>query len=177
MKVLFLDFDGVLNGDAYLTAVQSQMDERAAAGGEFWHLMLDPDAVERVNRIIDATGAAVVVSSSWRKGRSRHDLLGLLVSAGFRHSILDKTPALGVRRGLEIQDWMTAHAVHAQDIVILDDDADMEHLLPRLVQTSFDTGLTDEHADRAIRMLAGLTATPALSHDPAISSAESQKET
>ena len=47
-----------------------------------------------------------------------------------------------------------AHATNQPDVfVILDDDSDMAHLMPRLVRTSFDAGLTWEHANAAIAML------------------------
>jgi hypothetical protein len=37
--------------------------------------------------------------------------------------------------------------------VILDDDADMAHLLPRLVSLQFETGLTMQCAEETIKML------------------------
>jgi len=38
-------------------------------------------------------------------------------------------------------------------MVILDDEPDMLHLLPWLVQSSFETGLTDAHLAAAQRIL------------------------
>jgi hypothetical protein len=43
--------------------------------------------------------------------------------------------------------------VPVESFVILDDDADMEHLLPRLVQTSMDDGLQDRHVEKAVEIL------------------------
>jgi hypothetical protein len=45
--------------------------------------------------------------------------------------------------------------IEASDIVILDDNDDMAHLLDRLVKTSDRTGLTDDDVDRAVSMLKG----------------------
>jgi hypothetical protein len=58
-------------------------------------------------------------------------------------------------RGEEIQQWMGANGVKPEDIAILDDDSDMGDLTPRLVQTTFQYGLLDEHVEWAIRLLKG----------------------
>lgn len=55
--VLFLDIDGVLN------SVETMRSGRWNAGTE----TLDPENVERLDRLIQLTGAVVVVSSTWRK--------------------------------------------------------------------------------------------------------------
>ncbi len=62
-EIIFLDIDGVLNGDAFLRDVQ----ERAASidSPDAWKLAnVDPRRVEFLNRIVDVTGAEVVLSSS-----------------------------------------------------------------------------------------------------------------
>ena len=57
------------------------------------------------------------------------------------------------RRGREIAEWLSRHQEHC-NFVILDNDSDMlpEHE-PRFVQTSFDTGLLDQHCARALAIL------------------------
>jgi hypothetical protein len=52
VKVLFLDVDGVLN--------QHDFCQKAMCGP------IHRDKVERLNRVLDATGAKVVLSSAWR---------------------------------------------------------------------------------------------------------------
>ena len=68
--------------------------------------------------------------------------------------VLDCTPFIPHKRGRgqEIQRWLDA-APPLAGLVILDDEADMLHLAPWLVQTSFETGLLDAHADAALAML------------------------
>lgn len=64
MKVIFLDLDGVL-------AVNYQQEDDYGSG-------FHPAFVANLKSIIDATGAKIVVSSSWRKGgHSFPDLNGL----------------------------------------------------------------------------------------------------
>jgi hypothetical protein len=59
----------------------------------------------------------------------------------------------GKTRGAEIQQWMDENWT-PERFVILDDNADMDHLLPHLVRTSSIVGLTDANATKAVEMLA-----------------------
>lgn len=59
---------------------------------------------------------------------------------------------VGHPRGDEIEAWLLSRE-DAQQFVILDDGNDMGVLLPHLAQTSWRTGLLDEHVDRAIALL------------------------
>ena len=56
MKLIFLDIDGVLNYEGY---------ERFTRSGTRF---IDPVLIKRLKKIIDCTGAKVVLSSTWRKG-------------------------------------------------------------------------------------------------------------
>jgi hypothetical protein len=105
-------------------------------------------------------GAGVVVSSTWRLTFDRAALEDMLRAKGLATTaILDMTPLIPHKRGRgsEIQLWLDS-AQHArgwsiEGMVILDDEADMLHLTPWLVQSSFETGLTDEHLALAKSML------------------------
>lgn len=152
-RIIFLDIDGVLNHREYLLNWNSE--ETGMAG------QIDPLAVARVNTIAKEIGAVVVVSSTWRGHPDTH---GHLLARGLDCKIIGDTPELrsnqgwSVPRGLEIQAWMTANGCTAEEVVILDDDGDMAHLVPRLVQTSFSGGgLLDHHVDKAIQLF-GLAA-------------------
>ena len=60
-KYLFLDIDGVLNHDKWFDSEHYKKHQ------ENWKKsMFDPECVARVNRILEVTGARLVVSSSWR---------------------------------------------------------------------------------------------------------------
>ena len=56
MKLIFLDIDGVLNYEGY---------ERFTRSGTRF---VDPVLIKRLKKIIDRTGAKVVLSSTWRRG-------------------------------------------------------------------------------------------------------------
>lgn len=172
MKVLFLDFDGVLNSQPFLKEAakarreaRNQIEEQELflhMPEERWESMIDPAAVERLNAVIDRTGCKVVVSSSWRLLNTPVQLTSYLRNRGYRYKVLDRTPnsrKYGEVRGHEIQkwidDWNASHHVreHVTAFAILDDDSDMAHLMDRLVHTSFTAGLQDEHVEQLVSLL------------------------
>ena len=61
-SIIFLDFDGVLNTEQY----QARLAVDGAPNKDAWGPLFDPRAVENLRKIIEATGAAIVISSSWR---------------------------------------------------------------------------------------------------------------
>ena len=150
-RIVFLDIDGVLVNRRSFTIYKKT--------GE--HSMADPDCVAALNRITDTTGARIVLSSTWRKGRSIPRIRSLLKSWGVKARVVGKTPILdgqigriwiSVDRGTEIAHWLKDKA--PCQFVILDDDGDMNSISYRLVQTKFDEDLTMEHAEKAIAMFA-----------------------
>ena len=147
MKVIFLDFDGVLNSHKWIGANQHLFKSNQL----FMHSDVDSEAVARVQRIVDATGAKVVVSSTWRRFNSIGELRRVLKKHGFTGEVISTTPTHGGPRGTEIQSWLNDNPV--EGFVIVDDDSDMVHLMNKLVQTTFDLGLQDEHVDKAIAVL------------------------
>jgi len=135
VKLVFLDFDGVI----------VTQKTRYMKG--------DPECIAALNRIVETTGAAVVVSSCWRLGMNVVELRELLRDWGFEGKVIDRTAAMLPDRGNEIAAWLESCPRDVERFVILDDDADMVHLKPRLIQTSGDIGLTEDDAARAIAML------------------------
>ncbi len=146
MKVVFLDFDGVLN-----------RTEAAQEG------VIEPLIVGVLNGLLEQTGAKVVVSSSWRCHRSAEETLAVLTGAGFSGDVVGYTPDLGVHawqtfvpeRGKEILTWLRGEGkrLGVTSFVILDDLDDMGCLFGRLVQTRLEDGLTEQKAAEAARLL------------------------
>lgn len=149
MKIIFLDWDGVLNNRPYFVEHKMSLVKALTNATPAF----DPAAVERLNDLVAATGAWVVISSSWRNGRSLTSLRGHLARRGFRGYVYGKTPDLpGRERGDEIRQWLDRHPL-VTSFVVLDDDADMTAVRENFVQTSMDTGLTDDHVTAAIALL------------------------
>ena len=61
-KIIFLDFDGVLNTEHYQGLLMYQGKPWQDRHGAFF----DPASVRQLQRIIDATHADIVVESSWK---------------------------------------------------------------------------------------------------------------
>jgi hypothetical protein len=152
IQVVFLDFDGVLNGSQHLANV----DLDAWGTQDHDDSMLDWSAIRRLNSIVDKTGALIVVSSMWRIRRSRMELQELLTRNGFTGTVLDKTPYLKTSRGIEVKTWLESTRRNIGSFVILDDNDDFEKFgRDRLVLTSLqDGGLLDEHVAQAQEILA-----------------------
>ena len=143
VRLLFLDFDGVL-----INAQSLRQDSIEA----------HPECVVALNRILASTGALLVVSSAWRRGRSVAELRWLLKTWGVKATVVGKTPYLGPKsRDDEIELWlkMNGDRFDAIDSIVILDDADMNGLSKFLVRTEFSPGLTEADADRAIAMLQG----------------------
>jgi hypothetical protein len=120
---------------------------------------LDPACIRVLNEIVACGQADVVVSSTWRHGKSVAELQAMLAAHGFTGRVLDKTPsgAAGAGRDEEIAAWLAEHPVDGY--VIIDDHLDMGALRGHLVQTQPAHGLRPADAPRAIAMLLGNDAT------------------
>ncbi len=152
MKIIFLDIDGVLNSDAWFTKLSENKMIYFSVVRD-----LDKDAVKILNRIIKESGAKIVISSSWRLMFTLDEIKTVLKDNGFEfvNEIIDITPkrhTFPSRRGNEIQEWITVNQFKGP-FVIIDDDGDMEHLMDRLVQTSWSHGLKEEHIPKCLKLL------------------------
>lgn len=141
MKIIFLDVDGVLNSAKY--------DAKCSiTGGDL--ARFDPVAAVRVVGICQATGADIVLSSTWR---FFPDYVDALKAAGL--PIIGATPrgdAFGTRAD-EIAAWIGP--VYQQTgpfpFVIVDDEPDAGFGFPdRFVQTDARVGLTAADAAKIV---------------------------
>lgn len=62
MKVIFLDIDGVLN-TSETVKIREQIHDKTG----IWTLEVDEFRIEYLKRIVAATGAKIVLSSTWKK--------------------------------------------------------------------------------------------------------------
>lgn len=147
-RFLFLDVDGVLNNRHTRTRT-----------GEGW-CFVDDFLVRRVREIVDATGALIVLSSTWRDewNRENESLNGPdfnELRAKFQEfgmDFFDRTGAWQTRgRGWEILEWLNGRDVDS--FVILDDWDDMGPISDHLVWTNPTYGLTEEQVQEVIEIL------------------------
>jgi hypothetical protein len=136
-RVIFLDIDGVL-------APIRRWDRYGDT---------EPACMKVLNDIVAAADADVVVSSTWRHGKSVPELQVMLDADGFTGRVVGKTRSdiSGATRGEEIAAWLADHPV--EGYVILDDHADMGALRSHLVLTQPAHGLQPAHVARALALL------------------------
>ncbi len=135
--MIFLDIDGVL-------APIRRWDRYGD---------LEPACVAVLNEIAEGARAEVVVSSTWRYGKSAAELQAMLAAAGFTGRVVGTTPLgpVGADRGEEIAAWLAKHPVAGY--VIVDDHPNVGALRGRLLLTDPARGLERAHAKRAIEIL------------------------
>ena len=153
MKILFLDVDGVLNSALY------DAERRSTPMGN-----VDETRLPLLRRIVDATGAVIVLSTSWRVywdpdptrcAPEWAEIGDPLTAFGLR--VYDKTPSdPGNNRDCEVRDWLEAHKGEVESFAILDDMSfGWGDLALRLVRTNYHKGrgLEERHVEAAIRLL------------------------
>lgn len=151
MKVLFLDFDGVLNGDAYV--------RRQGRCG----VLLDPEKLALLKRIIDATDTKIVLSTSWREHwspmREECDEIGEEINRIFRRhgmEIYDKTPNKTMGREKNMRRWLEDHPRVTHYAALDDQFLEADFLKDHFVLTSnLRGGLDEEDVQKAISILGG----------------------
>lgn len=155
MKVIFLDIDGVLNTVC--------TDGRHPFYREN---PTRPGPVAQLGRILSATGARIVWSTTWRLRRNPWELDAWLHEHGLKAKSLDSTPdsarpldgGLGILtarpRSEEVAEWLRAHP-EVTHWVTIDDDMGAALDPARHVQCEDEKGggLNQERADLAIRIL------------------------
>ena len=134
MKIIFLDFDGVMD-TAYYDHV---LHKEGKPGNDKYGTIFDPYCVQNLKRIIDETGAKIVVSSSWKYDMSYKAFLDMWDYRGLPGFVTDVTPTPAIRnnRGDEIDAWLEECRTECQYVIIDDLDAYNfnEHQIPRLLE-------------------------------------------
>lgn len=151
MKIIFLDIDGVLN--SVDTAIAFFRLKPHTTNED----RLDQVSIELLRRIVEVTGAGIVVSSTWRLGRTKEDFQEIFSVYGWEDfPYIGQTEVIrspGICRGHEIQKWIDDHKINHDDYIILDDDSDMlESQKDRFIHVSNVNGLRSKHYCAAIRL-------------------------
>lgn len=158
-KVLFLDFDGVLNTCWW---------ERKIPIDKYGYAF-DPNAVANLAKIIVETGADIVVSSTW-KFMGLSEMQEMWEERSLPGKIIDITPntvsdevllyadlehmELTPIRGMEIKEWLDSKGKKVSRYAILDDmDSMLHEQKDHLVLTNPTVGITESDAFKAISIL------------------------
>ena len=149
MKILFLDFDGVLNNAEHRSTYGN-----IGAG-------IDRTKLALVKKLIDATDAKIVLTTSlktyWNKDPDKCDYYGQVINDEFSKfglQIYDKTPVLeNEKREDEIFQWFVDNSATKNYVAIDDGFLTSGFLMGHFVRTSDKEGLEEEHIEKAIEIL------------------------
>ena len=146
MRIIFLDIDGVLNCELHYKSqnfnnyrdakkqlrkdVKNERIERL----DYYKAQMCSERIGWLNELCKDIQAKVVISSTWRMGKTIDELKEIATYCGGTFDIIDKTPFLmsdDVVRGNEIHKWikdnesLVGKYYDYKDYVIIDDDSDM----------------------------------------------------
>jgi hypothetical protein len=138
MKVIFLDIDGVLN------CAKTPNPRK-------FPYVVEKRLLARLKKLLDRTGAKVVLSSSWRL-----DPVGLFAAKHWAVPFIDVCPdkPRSPRRN-EILAWLSGHPKATRYAIIDDEDDELDEL--PLFQPSAQTGITMDIVKAAGKYLNGET--------------------
>lgn len=162
MKVIFLDIDGVLN-----TSETFKIREEIHDKTGIWEIEIDEFRVEYLKRIIDETGAKVVLSSTWKKDfenvngkiipihEKGEGLLNILNKHGIElYDILKK--GYDISREDLITIWLNEHPDVESFIIIDDETTHLKRFIGKeLIKTSIlEDGVMLKNMDDCIGLCA-----------------------
>lgn len=180
-KIIFLDIDGVLNcEDAYKSGECKYVEFTLDDGSKDHYQSFCKRSKDLLNKLIDETGAEIVISSTWRRSgiefmRKVWELEGMSGEIiGLTPSL--RSPGFTVPRGIEIKNFLE-HDLNFSNInwdknyqriemeksgvsnyIIIDDDSDMlytqrNHFVHVLPSPRNKRGFNEEYFDEALLKL------------------------
>jgi hypothetical protein len=166
-KIIFLDIDGVLNPVHYMNALYKMWNasnKQIKSHDEYGQLFFYQNC-EALKKIIDATNAKIVISSTWRMA-GMNQMKALWQQRQLAGEIIGITPTEQVIvdsgmakhydevcRGMEIAYWINKHKYVGTYVIIDDTDDMLKDQQKYFVKTNSNYGLTLDDAEKAIQIL------------------------
>lgn len=101
-RFIFLDFDGVMDTPSHT--------ERLCHDGlpetDEYGVLFAPECIANLKKIIDSTGAEIVVTSSWKYVMGYERILRMWKDRALPGFVMDMTPTCSNHRGDEIAAWL-----------------------------------------------------------------------
>lgn len=168
MNVIFLDIDGVLNVESYITTVfdickRAGINPHEHIRDEYGHLFC-PLTIRYLEWIIESCDAKIVISSTWR-GSGEEWIKNLWKDRNLPGEIIGITPITRsfkdnelsfkerAERGNEIKQYLEQHPEITNYVIIDDDDDVLPEQEEHFVQTWHQYGLTNVVAEKCIEIL------------------------
>jgi len=116
LKILFLDHYGVMNlaGPGFIRTWDGKPTADELHGRAMFE-PFDPGAVDVLNRVLDTTGAEIVVSSDWKRSATLESMSVFYQLQNIKKPPIDFTPWLPghptyhQQRAMEIKRWLADH--------------------------------------------------------------------
>ena len=168
-KIIFLDFDGVLNAEHY----QAKLQKAGLPQWDAFGPVFDPAAVENLKRVLDAVPEAIVIINSSWKMEGLAKMKQLWKERGLPGKLRGVTPdytpdllnidlenydniALLAGKGNDVKQWLEENAPQGCRYVIFDDVPDfLPEQMPYHICTDPRIGITPADALKAIAILGG----------------------
>ena len=154
MKVIFLDFDGVLNSQGSFIYESNRRKKHKEQGvkGQVNETLCNVNTANFQYVLDQYPEVKIVISSTWREIHELDWLRAKLESYHVDGSrVIDRTPKdyKDANRGLEIQQWLDLHPEVTHYVIIDDNDWGIieAHPSQKFVRTSWASGFTFDHAE------------------------------
>ena len=117
-------------------------------------VVFDPDCIANLRRIIDETGADIVVSSTWKDFMTYKEILEMWEYRKLPGFVTDTTPTCSRKRGDEIDSWLEECNTECEYVIIDDMDETQfnEHQNDRLFVVNPYDGLNEQTAEKVIQL-------------------------
>ena len=118
VPLIFLDVDGVFNCQIFYHSKQFQdykeakktlrksLKAKQIERMEYYSSQICRERIQWFNELCKEINAEVVVSSTWRMGKTVEQLQEIFDYCGGTFKVISKTEHLGYERGVEISKWL-----------------------------------------------------------------------
>lgn len=150
MKLIFLDFDGVINIPIWDAEGKSCRFYYPSDGK-----VNDFQAICWLNELCKRTEAKIVLTTSWRRLRKFDVLKEILYNSGLNKDIeiIGETPINNKTRSEQILEFLDTCDENVENFVILDDDPVEENLESHFVKCNYAYGFKQPEMFKALNIL------------------------
>lgn len=114
----------------------------------------DKDSVANLKKLIETTGAKIVLSSDWRLTRSIEEMRLLMMIHDLHTYLIDYTPQIGYDRSSEVAQYLAEHPEITRFVILDDRDFDFSKNFPdNFVHTARDGKFLATHLAHALTIL------------------------
>jgi hypothetical protein len=151
MKIIFLDFDGVMDTAYY----DDFLHKNSLPETDKYGIVFDPYCIKNLKYIIDNTRADIVISSTWKDDMTYNEILDMWKDRNLPGFVTDVTPTVSRHRGNEIDAWLEECRDTCRYAII--DDLDSSNFNPHQLEHLFIVnpycGLDEDTARRIVQHL------------------------